>query len=121
MESYLNILGEALSRYFRTLGVYGYVKDVDVYKLLVLSYIEELLSGSMNILISENEYNIIRKVLLCLTGSNCLIPYPSYLNMQEDVLIRPQLPTKWLRFTESDTLRISELGALKSTERDSLL
>lgn len=121
MGSYLNILGEAFSRFYKTLERYGYVKDVDVHRLLALSYIEELLSGSLNVLISDEEYDIIRRVLLCLTGSNCLIPYPAYLNLQEDSLIRPWLATKWLRYTESDVIRISEEGVQRATERDSLL
>lgn len=68
----------AINKYFNTLGNTGYVKQKDVYKLLVLCGIEELLNNDFRGLVSQEDYSLINKALYCLYGSTCLIPYPDY-------------------------------------------
>lgn len=72
----LNDISKSLSTYFKLLTQLGYVKQSDVYKLLVYNFIGELLTEDTKVYISEEDYKSIEQALYCLYGSSCLIPYP---------------------------------------------
>lgn len=65
-----------ISNYFKTLSTFGYKNYSEVDKLLLLLFIEEILEGPIKEYITEDDYKSIVKVLYCLFGSTCLIPYP---------------------------------------------
>ena len=67
-----NLSYEALHRYFTRLSQSGYVKHSNVESLIVLLYIQELIS---NFDLDIDEQAIIDKALACLQGSSCMIPY----------------------------------------------
>lgn len=67
-----NLSYEALHRYFTRLSQSGYMKYSNVDSLIVLLYIQELVS---NYDLDIDEQAIIDKALACLQGSSCLIPY----------------------------------------------
>ena len=67
---------EALNRYFTTLSHTGYKSYNEVYKLIVLSFIEELLCDTMSEFLTEGDYKLIINSIDFLYG-NCTIPYPS--------------------------------------------
>lgn len=46
-------------------------------KLLVFSFITEILYGPMSQFVTEEDYNIINDALYCIYGS-CMISYPDY-------------------------------------------
>lgn len=69
-----NKVFEALERYFYILSKQGYKDYCEVNKLLVISFIEELLTGPMSSMVTEEDYWVI---MSCLEGS-CLIPYALY-------------------------------------------
>lgn len=73
-----NLTYEALSKYFTHLSNVGYFKQSDVDKLIVLTFIQELLDRDFRGLVTEDDYNYIVKAMYCLYGSSCLIPYPDY-------------------------------------------
>ena len=77
MEQVTNLAFEALKRYFNSLSKLGYRNNKEVIKLIVLLYIEEVLSNN-TITINEEEYNILSNTLNCLASSTCLIDFPSY-------------------------------------------
>lgn len=69
----------AISRYFHILSTFGFINQVKTNKLILLLYLEDILTNySENI--TEDDYRVIGNALNCLTGSNCLIPYPEYIN-----------------------------------------
>ncbi|MEE1476291.1 hypothetical protein [Fusobacterium sp.] len=106
MDKITTLSVEAISRYFHTLSVLGY-KDYDsVYKLLSLLFVEELLTGELSIFINEEDYRTITNFLYCLYGSNCMIGFPSYNNV--DSLIHPNKTPLIPRVTETQIIRISE-------------
>lgn len=73
----IDIIYEALLRYFNTLSIFGYKNYVDTYKILALLFVYELQSNtSYNQFITEEDERIINKFLYCIYGSNCLVPYP---------------------------------------------
>ena len=73
-----NLTYEALSKYFTHLSNVGYFKQSDVDKLIVLTFIQELLDRDFRGLVTEDDYNYIVRAMYCLYGSSCLIPYPDY-------------------------------------------
>lgn len=73
-----NLVYESLNRYFTHLGNVGYTKQAEIYKLLFLITLQELLDGDFKELISEKDYEEINKALYCVYGSTCLAPYPDY-------------------------------------------
>ena len=69
-----NLSYEALHRYFTRLSQSGYIKYTNVESLIVLLYIQELVKDYD---LDIEEQTIVDKVLSCLQGSNCMIPYSS--------------------------------------------
>ena len=73
MEEYINT---SIERYFNTLSHTGYMPYSDVYKLIVIMFVDELLNGEYKRFVSDDEHTVIHKSLYCLYGSSCLTPYP---------------------------------------------
>lgn len=124
MESYIKVLAESLGRYFKTLVHYGYVKLTNLDKLLVLTYVEEILTDRFQVDVSEQEYQEMSKALMCIIGSNCLIPYAQYANRENDDLIHSYDAQVRMRNTETGTegdLRFSEQGAPREIENENIL
>ena len=70
------VLYNSLSRYFGRLGQAGYVPYNSVYKLLVLSFIREIVDNDYRGYITKEDYSYIEEALDCLFGTSCLTPYP---------------------------------------------
>lgn len=108
-----NDVFNSISTYFNTLTQFGYKKPGDVNKLLIYSFIEEMLTGEMRFYITEADYRLIEKALSCMYGSSCLIPYPQYANDDslfegiEGVIVKPRLTEDTnIRFTEDGKIRV---------------
>lgn len=106
MDKLTSLSVDSLNRYFHTLSVLGYKNYNSVYRLLILLFIEELLTGELSIFINEDDYRVIINLLYCLYGSDCMIGFPSYNNM--DSLIHPNKTPLIPRITETQIIRISE-------------
>lgn len=107
MNEITEISKVAVDRYFNTLALFGYKNYTDVYKLLALLYIEELLTQqAYSGFISEEDYRVIMDALYCLTGSTCLIPYPEFIN--NDSLIHETLRNYIPRVIQDSNLRYTE-------------
>ena len=76
-----NIVYEALEKYYHALGVKGYMSYPNMQKLLILSFYNDFVYSDYRGLLSIDDYRLIERVLDCLYGSTCLIPYPDYLKM----------------------------------------
>lgn len=74
-----DLINTSLKRYFNSLFKFGYKSYNEVNKLLVLLFIQELLNSDCKNFITEKDYITIHKILYCLYGSTCLIPYPEYI------------------------------------------
>lgn len=77
MDNITSISFEAFTRYFNILSKLGYKSYNDVNKLLVISFIEELLTGKLSSFITRDDYRSIVNVVYCIMGNNCLITLPS--------------------------------------------
>lgn len=100
-----SLLSESLNRYYDVLKYTGYIKYQEVYKLLVSTFILDILEGEFGGLISEEDYKAMDNVLHCFYGSSCLIPYPTY--KQNTVISKEYM---------DDTLMLSEDAILRFTE-----
>lgn len=94
---------EALKSYFNCLANVGYKPYIEVEQLLALLFIEEILTGPMSIMVTEENYNDINNALYCLYGS-CMIPYPAYLEGLAELNMRV-----------NDRYRITESGLLRTS------
>lgn len=95
---------EATQRYFSVLSHMGYKPDREVDKLLILLFLEEMLTGSMSYFITEADYNEINNAMYCLYGT-CMIPFPAYKQAASEVVPRVL-----------DEYRITECGELRVTD-----
>lgn len=93
----------SVNSYFNTLSHTGYRPDIEVYKLIIFTFIEELLYGPLSQFITDEDYTTINSSLECLYGS-CLMPYPNY-KKSFDPVIRRMLNS--YRVTESGVLRVT--------------
>ncbi len=75
------IVFDALSKYYHSLELRGYMPRIDSAKLLVLSFFWEYMYHDYRGILSKGDYGLIEKALDCLYGTSCLIPYPDYLKM----------------------------------------
>ena len=109
----INDVFNSIGTYFNALTQFGYKKQGDVDKLLVYSFIEEMLTGEMRFFVTEADYRLLEQALSCLYGSSCLIPYPQYANddylfghIESGGLISPRITEDSnIRFTEDDRVR----------------
>lgn len=106
MDNVTNIANESLSRYFNTLSKLGYKNYDDVTKLLVLLFIEELLTSELSLYVTESDYRSITNALYCIMGNNCLINLPSYTTW--DSLFHDNSKYIRYRITEDSTIRSTE-------------
>lgn len=72
-----DLLYNACLRYFTSLTNSGYVSDMDVKKLLLYVYIQELVN-TPSVSISEADYKHLEGALSAMYGTTCLMPYPNY-------------------------------------------
>ena len=106
MDNITAISSDAFERYFNTLSKLGYKSYSDVDKLLVLSIIEDILSGELSFFVTEEDYRSITNAIYCIMGNNCLIDLPSYDTW--DSAIHENKNRGSYRLTEGDILRITE-------------
>lgn len=100
-----HLLSESLDRYYNTLKYSGYVKYNDVYKLIVATFIKDILDGEFGALISEEDYKNMERILNCFYGSNCLFPYPTY---KQDTVISKEYMSDILSLSEDSNIRTAE-------------
>lgn len=81
MESYTDILTDALTAYFNTLKYYGYRNERTVHKLLVLTFLDELILGKYNIDITDDQYELLERAIVSLLGDDCLLSHKQRANL----------------------------------------
>ena len=99
-----NDVYDSVNKYFSSLKHLGYKPYSEVDKLLIFTFIEELLDGPMSLFITEEDYKSITNSLYCLYGS-CMIPYPDYKKGIDPTINRVL-----------EKYRITETGILRSIE-----
>jgi hypothetical protein len=98
-------LSKACDRYFNSLAAVGYVKDSEVNKLLVVSIIEELLTGELSYFITEEDYRSLTNVLYCILGDSCLLSLPNY-DTWDDIMRTISTKSSY-RISEDSIIRVA--------------
>ena len=110
MEDFNLIIVDTLNKYFDILSKAGYVKNKEVNKVIILTFLSRLLNDFYEY-ITEEDYNDIIKSIYCL--SNCLIRLPKY-NIFKDSLIHHKYNDGlMLRITEDELNRFMENNMFK--------
>lgn len=105
----VNEVYDLVNRYFSVISHIGYKPYKEVEKLIVFSFIEELLYGPLSLFITDKDYKSITNSLYCLYGS-CMIPFPDYKRSFDPV--KNSILDEY-RITETGTLRTSESTELR--------
>ena len=110
MEDFNLIIVDTLNKYFDILSKAGYVKNKEVNKVIILTFLSRLLNDFFEY-ITEEDYNDIIKSVYCL--SDCLIRLPKY-NIFKDSLIHHKYNNGlMLRITEDNLNRFMENNMFK--------
>lgn len=99
-----------INKYFSVLSHTGYKSYSEVNKIIILLFIEELLSGPLSRFITEKDYNIIDNILYCLYDS-CIILFPNNKRSPDSIVDRV---TDKHRITETNILRHTEEAKLRA-------
>lgn len=112
MEEVTNLTENTINRYFNSLSKLGYKNYTDVYKIIILTFLEELLGYDFFGFVSEEDYNVIMKAIYCLADNTCIIEFPSYATY--DSIFRKSDIDLTPRITEDGIFRTSERHELKA-------
>lgn len=107
MEDLYNITYQAIDRYFKVLEKIGYVKDQDVNKLILLTFLSEF-TQKYQTYITEDDYITISNLITCLAGSSCLIPYKQFKEIS--IPMESYISNINVRLDEVQNLRHVEAG-----------
>lgn len=110
MENLDELSFQSLERYFTVLEKTGYMNDVDTNKLMLLLFLQEFLDTYSHY-ITEDDYNLINSIIVCLYSTSCLIPYVQYKKLTEP--LNDYILTVPIRTTEEDIIRHSEIETLR--------
>lgn len=113
MDRLTDLADVSIGNYFKTLSTFGYKGYREVDKLLVLLYIEELLTGPFSLYVTEGDYRTIVNVLYCLFDSTCLIPYPEF---SVNTSLVQDFSAFTPRITEDSNLRVDSEELIRLTE-----
>ena len=110
MEDFNLITVDTLNKYSNILSKAGYIKNKEVNKVIILTFLSRLLNNFSEY-ITEEDYNDIIKSVYCL--SDCLIRLPKY-NVFKDSLIHHKYNDGlMLRITEDELNRFMENNMFK--------
>lgn len=98
----------SLASYFKTLTNVGYMNQSNVNKLIIYIFLNNLLTGDLSVLISEDDYKEIQHLLSCMYGSNCLMPYPQFNTGNNVVGPLFNLNSTSFKITEGSNIRFTE-------------
>ena len=110
MEDFNLITVDALNKYFDILSKAGYVKNKEVNKVIILTFLSRLLNDFSEY-ITEEDYNDIIKSVYCL--SDCLIRLPKYNIFKDSIIHHKYNDGLILRLTEDNLNRFMENNMFK--------
>lgn len=103
MEEITDLSYESIVRYFTALQQFGYKSYEDVYKLIALIGLEEMFDIFAEF-ITEEDLKQIMTAINCLSGTTCLIDFPTY--SEGEALIHKSKVNYLTRLSETDSIRM---------------
>lgn len=110
MDEITNISYNAIVKYFTSLAQFGYRSYDDVNKLIALISLNDMLDVFSDY-INEESFKSIINAIYCLSGTTCLIDFPSYIN--NDTLNHQTKINYIARVTQDNILKISESNIIR--------
>ena len=110
MEDFNLITVDTLNKYFDILSKAGYIKNKEVNKILILTFLSRLLNDFSEY-ITEEDYNNIIKSVYCL--SDCVIRLPKYNVFKDSLIYYKYNDGLMLRITEDELNRFMENNKFK--------
>ncbi len=110
MDEITNLSYNAIVKYFTSLAQFGYRSYDDVNKLIALISLNDMLDVFSDY-INEESFKSIINAIYCLSGTTCLIDFPSYIN--NDTLKHQTKINYIARLAQDNILRISESNIIR--------
>ena len=104
-----NLTTASLNRYYNRLRSCGSVPYDEVYRLIILSYIQEILDNRFITALTDEELQIVEKALNCLIYKSIIIDYRDI--PTDDTMYKIQ--SGQFRISEDSILRVMERGPLR--------
>lgn len=110
MDNLIPITLNALKEYFNILKYGGYLNKWEVHKVLILSFIEEILEGKFFDYITESDYNTMINSIYKMIPNSCTIKFPSYnvySNLVNEIRVSPKVKyaNNKISFSEDNEVR----------------
>ena len=101
----------SINRYHQVLKRTGFISDQEVYKLFILAFIDDLFKEDFSWYITEEDYELIDNLIICLSRNSCIIPYTKTVSHTEPVKnFLEDIPT---RISENNIIRLAEVNVLR--------
>ena len=99
MSSLNNTLLSGFDKYYRTITKLGYISKDSINKLIIASWINDIINGHYGILPDDEQYALLSNLYMCVEG-DCLVPYQNYCR---DFAINVLPNNEYVRTTETIT------------------
>lgn len=108
----------SIKNYYSILEQNGFIPDSEVYKVLLLSFLSELLEDRYAYYLTDKDLKLIINIASCLSTSSCVIPF---LGMAIDTEpVKGYANELYPRITEDSIIRITEDDIIRATEGNKL-
>ena len=113
MTNILEITSDSINNYFKILKNTGYIKKPETHRILILSFIEEMLDDKFFEYITENDYNVLINTINKLCSTSGIIKFPTF-DIYTDMIQKIRVYNK-AKATEDSNIRITEIGNVRVT------
>lgn len=110
MNNITNALADGFEKYYNTVSKLGYVDINAIDKLIVATWINDVLMGRYDIIVTEQQYKILENLYMCMEGS-CFVPYSHYCRT---ATVNKRFDRDYIRTTENDLERLLQSGNLRT-------
>lgn len=110
MKDIVYSLADGFEKYYNTVTKLGYADINAVDKLIVATWINDVLMGRYDIIVNEQEYKMLENLYMCMEGS-CFIPYSNYCRT---ATVNKSFDRDYIRTTENDLERLLQSGNLRT-------
>ena len=102
---------DSINRYYQVLKRTGFIGDQEIYKLFILSFLDDLFKEDFSWYITEGNYELMDKIITYLSKSSCIIPYTKIaLHIEPVKNFLEDAPT---RVSENNVIRLAEVDVLR--------
>ena len=102
---------DSINRYHQVLKRTGFIGDQEVYKLFILSFLDDLFKEDFSWYITEENYELMDKIITYLSKNSCIISYTKVASHTKPIKnFLENIPT---RVSENNVIRLVEVDILR--------